>query len=156
MIGFSTSTNEGDVVLLQILSPVDPSAPYVSIVISKTSCSALPILNRDSGWIAQLVPADGFPLGLFPLPAPTRLTLLGDYGDLTMFCSESMVFDIRSNLGCDSVTPVWTDQNSNKHSLIVVHDITNNHVAVSPSLLSYAAGASGPVTTEEIFFAFVT
>ncbi|KAF8166342.1 hypothetical protein K438DRAFT_2066677 [Mycena galopus ATCC 62051] len=150
VIGFSTSTNEGDVVLLQILSPVDPSAPYVSIVISETSCGALPIPNGDAGWIAQLVPADGFPLGPFPLPAPTRSTLLGGYGDLTTFCGEPMAFAIRSNLGRDTLAPVWTDQNGNQHSLIVVHDITNNRVAVSPSLASYAAGASGPVTIEEV------
>ncbi|KAJ7749158.1 hypothetical protein B0H16DRAFT_1551767 [Mycena metata] len=110
VIGFSTSTPSGDAVLLQILSPPDPSAPYISMVISQTSCGALPIPNGDAPWIAQLVPADGFP----------------------------------------------SDQNGNQHSLIVVHDITNNRVAVSPSLASYTAAASGPVKLEEVFFAFVT
>ncbi|KAJ7040500.1 hypothetical protein C8F04DRAFT_1253802 [Mycena alexandri] len=156
VIGFSTSTLEGDVVLLQILSPIDPSAPYISMVISQTSCGALPIPNGDAAWIAQLVPADGFPLGPFPRPGTTRSTLLGGYGDLQTFCGEPMAFAIRSNLGRDTLAPVWTDQNGNQHSLIVVHDITNNRIAVSPSLASYTAAASGPVKLEEVFFAFVT
>ncbi|KAF8181443.1 hypothetical protein K438DRAFT_1976167 [Mycena galopus ATCC 62051] len=143
VIGFTNSTNEGDVVLLQILSPIDPNVPYVSIVVGATDCNNIPIPNGNAAWGAEIVPADGFPRGAFPLPADTRTTLLGGYGNLATFCGEPMAFAIR------------TDQGGTQHSLIIIHDITNNRLAVSPNLVAYAAGSSNP-TVEEVFFTFFT
>ncbi|KAJ6529855.1 hypothetical protein B0H19DRAFT_1082962 [Mycena capillaripes] len=150
VIGFTNSTNEGDVVLLQILSPIDPNVPYVSIVVGGTNCNSLPIPNGNVAWGAQIVPSDGFPRGPFPLPSDMRTTLLGGYGNLATFCGEPMAFAIRSNFGRDTLAPVWTDQGGTQHSLISIHDITNNRLAASPNLVSYAAGSSNPVV-EEVF-----
>jgi hypothetical protein len=84
VIGFTNSTNEGDVVLLQyvhrsivkltkilpilknnkstrILSPVDPNVPYVSIVVGATNCNDVPIPNGNVAWGAEITPSDGFP-----------------------------------------------------------------------------------------------
>ncbi|KAJ7091788.1 hypothetical protein C8R44DRAFT_816786 [Mycena epipterygia] len=155
VIGFTNSTNEGDVVLLQILSPVDPNVPYVSIVVGATNCNDVPIPNGNAAWGAEIVPTDGFPRGAFPLPGDTRTTLLGGYGNLVTLCGEPMAFAIRSDFGRDILAPVWTDQGGTQHSLTIVHDITNNRLAVSPNLVAYAAGSSNP-TVEEVFFAFFT
>ncbi|KAJ7476378.1 hypothetical protein B0H11DRAFT_2235132 [Mycena galericulata] len=110
VIGFTNSTNEGDVVLLQILSPVDPNVPFVSIVVGTTDCNGTPIPNGNAAWAAEIVPADGFPRGPFPLPADTRTTLLGGYGNLVTLCGEPMAFAIRSDFGSSILAPVWTDQ----------------------------------------------
>ncbi|KAJ7026841.1 hypothetical protein C8F04DRAFT_1399761 [Mycena alexandri] len=155
VVGLTNSTNEGDVVLLQILSPIDPTVPYVSIVVGGTSCNSLPIPDGNTAWGAEIVPSDGFPRGPFPLPADTRSTLLGGYGNLATFCGEPMAFGVRSNFGRDTLAPVWTDQGGTQHSLTIIHDITNNRLAVSPNLVAYAAGSSNPVV-EEVFFAFFT
>ncbi|KAJ7290643.1 hypothetical protein C8J57DRAFT_1276229 [Mycena rebaudengoi] len=155
VVGFTNATNVGDAVLLQILSPIDPNVPYVSIVVGATNCNEVPIPNGNAAWGAEIIPADGFPRGAFPFPGPTRTTLLGGYGNLATFCGEPMSFAIRSNFGRDIIAPVWTDQGGTKHSLTVIHDITNNRLAVSPNLVAYAAGSSNP-TVEEVFFAFFT
>ncbi|KAJ6607158.1 hypothetical protein B0H10DRAFT_2228168 [Mycena sp. CBHHK59/15] len=110
VIRFTNSTNEGDVVLLQILSPVDPNVPYVSIVVGAANCNDVPIPNGNAAWSAEILPGDGFPRGQFPLPADTRTTLLGGYGDLATFRGEPMAFAIRSDFGGNLLPPVWTDQ----------------------------------------------
>ncbi|KAJ7904047.1 hypothetical protein B0H13DRAFT_2334887 [Mycena leptocephala] len=110
VIGFTNSTNEGDVVLLQILSPVDPNVPYVSIVVGATNCNDVPIPNGNVAWGAEITPSDGFPRGAFPLPGDTRTTLLGGYGNLATLCGEPMAFAIRSDFGRNILAPVWTDQ----------------------------------------------
>ncbi|KAJ6484864.1 hypothetical protein C8R45DRAFT_999466 [Mycena sanguinolenta] len=155
VIGFTNSTNIGDAVLLQILSPVDPNVPFVAIVVGGTDCNSLPIPTGNAAWGAEIVPSDGFPHGAFPLPADTRSTLLGGYGNLATFCGEPMALAIRSDFGKSVLAPVWTDQDGTQHSLIIIHDITNNRLAVSPNLVSYAAGSGNP-TVEEVVFAFFT
>ncbi|KAJ7763434.1 hypothetical protein B0H16DRAFT_1804567 [Mycena metata] len=156
-IGFTNATNEGDAVLLQILSPINPSVPWVAIVLGVAGdCESMPIPNGDAPWAAQLVPSDGSPLGPLPLPGDTRSTLIGGYNSLTVFCGEPMAFVIQSNSGRDILAPVWTDQEGTRHPMIIVHDITTGRVAVSPSLASYHAAATSPVTIEEVFFAFFT
>ncbi|KAJ7878402.1 hypothetical protein B0H13DRAFT_2346596 [Mycena leptocephala] len=101
VIGFTNSTNEGDVVLLQILSPVDPNVPYVSIVVGATNCNDVPIPNGNVAWVS-VAPSR--------LPGDTRTTLLGGYGNLATLCGEPMAFAIRSDFGRNILAPVWTDQ----------------------------------------------
>ncbi|KAJ7027299.1 hypothetical protein C8F04DRAFT_1122949, partial [Mycena alexandri] len=140
-IGFTNATNEGDAVLLQILSPINPSVPWVAIVLGVAG----DFPNGDAPWAAQLVPSDGSPLGPLPLPGDTRSTLIGGYNALTVFCGEPMAFVIQSNSGRAILAPIWT-----RHPMIIVHNITTGCVAVSPSLASYHAAATSPVTIEEV------
>ncbi|KAJ7628750.1 hypothetical protein FB45DRAFT_43817 [Roridomyces roridus] len=156
VIGSATSTPIGDAVLLQILSPVDPSVPFISVVAGSTDCrNGIPIPNGDTPFAAEIVPSDGFPLGAFPLPGDTQTTLLGGYGDLSTLCGEPMSFVIRSDFGGNVLEPVWTDQNGGQHSMIIVRDITNNRLAVTPSLVSYAAASSNP-QVQQVVLAFFT
>ncbi|KAJ7160396.1 hypothetical protein C8R46DRAFT_368199 [Mycena filopes] len=110
VLGSSTPTNNGDAVLLQILSPIDPNAPFVSLVMGENiiNCNEIAIPNGDAAWAAQITPSDGSPRGAFPLPADSRTTLLGGYGNLQTFCGEPMAWAIRSNLGRDTLAPVWS------------------------------------------------
>ncbi|KAJ7857894.1 hypothetical protein B0H13DRAFT_1902081 [Mycena leptocephala] len=149
VLGSSSNTTTGEAVLLQILSPIDPNAPFVSLVMGNQilDCNAIAIPNGDAAWAAQITPSDGDPRGPFPLPADSRTTLLGGYGNLQTFCGEPMAWAIRSNLGRDTLAPVWTDQNGNQHSVAVIHDTTNNRIAISPSLAAYTAAAHGTFPT---------
>ncbi|KAJ7812595.1 hypothetical protein B0H13DRAFT_1926067 [Mycena leptocephala] len=134
VLGSSSNTTTGEAVLLQILSPIDPNAPFVSLVMGNQilDCNAIAIPNGDAAWAAQITPSDGDPRGPFPLPADSRTTLLGGYGNLQTFCGEPMAWAIRSNLGRDTLAPVWTDQNG---------------IAISPSLAAYTAAAHGTFPT---------
>ncbi|KAJ6611557.1 hypothetical protein B0H10DRAFT_2055942 [Mycena sp. CBHHK59/15] len=159
VLGTTNNTTTGEAVLLQILSPIDPNAPFVSLVMGNQilNCNEIAIPNGDAAWAAQITPSDGDPRGPFPLPADSRTTLLGGYGNLQTFCGEPMAWAIRSNLGRDTLAPVWTDQNGNQHSVAVIHDTTNNRIAISPSLAAYTAAAHGTFPTiSEVILAIFT
>ncbi|KAJ7628748.1 hypothetical protein FB45DRAFT_919159 [Roridomyces roridus] len=159
VIGITNDTNTGTAVLLQIISPVDANVPFVGIVagFNNVTCFGSQPIPSESGWAAQIIPTDGSPRGPFPEPGDTKSTLLGDYGTLSVFCGEPMAFTIRSNLGMNTLIPIWTDQFGIQHTLIFLHDTTNNRLSVSPSLASYAAIAHGPVPqTQEVVIAIFT
>ncbi|KAJ7707173.1 hypothetical protein B0H16DRAFT_1633759 [Mycena metata] len=148
VIASTNSTSEGDVALLQILSPGDPNVPFISLAIGLTDCNAAAFSSLANPF-APLVASDGFPHGALPTPGLGRTTLSGGYGNLFSFCTEPMVFSVRSAFGRDVLAPVWTDPNGTQHSLFVVQDLTRDFLAATPDPDIYAS-LNGNVSVEVV------
>ncbi|KAJ6509644.1 hypothetical protein DFH09DRAFT_1374667 [Mycena vulgaris] len=149
VVTFSNTCNDGGPVFIQILSPVDPAAGYVSLTAGVTDCTTAGF-NGTAPW-AALAAADGFPHGVFPTPGPTRTTLQGAYGNLKTFCGENMVFALGTAVGRQVLLPTWKDPNSSVHSALpVVQDSTFNRLLATPNPASYSAFYSG-ATVQRVY-----
>ncbi|KAJ7628749.1 hypothetical protein FB45DRAFT_919164 [Roridomyces roridus] len=156
VMGTTNSTSSGDAIVLQIISPVNPTVPFVALVSTTTDCFNVPnpIDNGDAPWVAFVTPSDGSPRGPFPLPADTRTTFPVGYSQLATFCGEPMAWTTRSDFGLEILVPIWTDQNGNQHSLIVMYDVGQNILGVSPTVASYEA-ANNNSPCEEVVFSII-
>ncbi|KAJ6562589.1 hypothetical protein B0H19DRAFT_1234152 [Mycena capillaripes] len=63
-----------------ILSSVDPSANYVSLIAGLTDCSATAFTGTAPS--AAIAASDRFPQGPYPSAGTTKTTLQGGYGNL--------------------------------------------------------------------------
>ncbi|KAJ6525386.1 hypothetical protein B0H19DRAFT_592101 [Mycena capillaripes] len=107
VVAFSNTCGDGGPVFLQILSPMDPAAGYVSLTFGNPNCAAGFFTNNEA-W-APIAAADGFPHGQFPTPGPTRTTLFGGYRSLNTFCGENMVFALGTAVNRQVLLPAWSE-----------------------------------------------
>ncbi|KAJ6475851.1 hypothetical protein DFH09DRAFT_1372961 [Mycena vulgaris] len=142
VVAFSNTCGDGGPVFLQILSPVDPAAGYVSLTFGNPNCAAGFFTNNEA-W-APIAAADGFPHGQFPTPGPTRTTIFGGYGSLNTFCGENMVFALGTAVNRQVLLPAWKDPNSVLHTALpVVQDSTFNRLLATPDPATYSITNSG-------------
>ncbi|KAJ7768103.1 hypothetical protein DFH07DRAFT_769317 [Mycena maculata] len=135
---FSTACNDGGPVYIQILSPGDPNAGYVSLVSGTTECNEVFLIGANP--FLALVAADGFPHGAYPMPAPTESTFAGGYGDLTTDCGENQIFALGSAIKHQVLLPGWTDPNGAFHAAVpIMFDTTSNILLAAPDPATYSA-----------------
>ncbi|KAJ7877851.1 hypothetical protein B0H13DRAFT_2053070 [Mycena leptocephala] len=144
VVAWSTRCNDGGPVSIQILSPGDPNAGYISLVSGTTNCSAPAFTGPGASLV--MVPSDGFPHGAYPTPAPTETTFGGGYGNLHTDCGESMIFALGSAIGRQVLLPAWRDPNGAFHTDIpLLFDITQNYLVAAADPGAYAAAQSAAV-----------
>ncbi|KAJ7623823.1 hypothetical protein B0H17DRAFT_1219064 [Mycena rosella] len=149
VVAFSNICGDGGPVFIQILSPVDPAAGYVSLTVGNSNCPAASFTGT-APW-APIAAADGFPHGQFPTPGPTRTTLFGGYGNLNTFCGENMVFALGTAVNREVLLPTWKDPNSSLHTALpVVQDSTFNRLLATPDPLTYSISNSG-ATVQQVY-----
>ncbi|KAJ6614620.1 hypothetical protein B0H10DRAFT_2435925 [Mycena sp. CBHHK59/15] len=149
VITFSNACNDGRPVYIQILSPADPAAGYVSLIAGVTNCTAA-AFTGSAPW-AAIAAVDGFPHGAYPTPGTTKTTLQGAYGNLKTFCGESMMFALGSAVGRQVLLPTWKDPNSSLHTALpVVQDTTFNRLLTTPNPASYSVFYSS-ATVQQVY-----
>ncbi|KAJ7576995.1 hypothetical protein C8J56DRAFT_1114477 [Mycena floridula] len=154
VVTFTNACNDGGPVFIQILSPVDPAAGYVSLIAGVTNCADA-AFTGPAPW-AAIAASDGFPHGVYPTPGPTRTTLQGSYGRLNIFCGEPMTFAQGTAVGRAVLLPQWKDPNSTVHSALpVVQDSTFGRLLATPNPASYSAFYSGAAIQQVYLSIFV-
>ncbi|KAJ7870441.1 hypothetical protein B0H13DRAFT_2061750, partial [Mycena leptocephala] len=134
VVTWSTRCNDGGPVSIQILSPGDPNAGYISLRPAFTGPGASLVM----------VASDGFPHGAYPTPAPTETTFGGGYGNLQTDCGESMIFALGTDIGRQVLLPAWSE--SNFHTDIpLLFDITRSYLVAAADPGAYAAAQSAAV-----------
>ncbi|KAJ6540669.1 hypothetical protein B0H19DRAFT_1078069 [Mycena capillaripes] len=142
VVAFSNTCGNGGPVFIQILSPVDPAAGYVSLTVGNSNCAAA---SFTTGAWAPIAAADGFPHGQFPTPGPTRTTLFGGYGNLNTLCGENMVFALGTAVNRQVLLPTW----SLHTALPVVQDSTFNRLLATADPLAYSI--SNGATVQQVY-----
>ncbi|KAJ6450173.1 hypothetical protein C8R45DRAFT_1128177 [Mycena sanguinolenta] len=145
VVVWSTRCNDGGPVWIEILSPVDPAAGYVSLVCGVTQCSGCAFVGSGDPFVA-LVAGDGNPAGPFPTPGLTQNTFGAGYGNLNTDCGENQVWVLGSAVGRQVLVPSWRDPSGTLNSnLIVLLDETSNGLVVAASAAVYSAARSHAV-----------
>ncbi|KAF7328597.1 hypothetical protein MSAN_02480600 [Mycena sanguinolenta] len=144
---FSTVCNNGGPLWIEILSPDDPVAGYVSLVCGSTLCNECAFIGSNDPFVA-IVAGDGNPLGPFPTPGFTQNTFGGGYGDLHTDCGENQVWVLGSavTFGRQVLVPSWRDPSGTLNlNLIVLLDETNNGLVVAANATVYSVQRSATV-----------
>ncbi|KAK7044396.1 hypothetical protein R3P38DRAFT_3258541 [Favolaschia claudopus] len=154
VVTYTNTCGGGGPVFIEIASPVDPAANYVSLVAGVTDCSAA-AFSGSAPW-AAIAAADGFPHGQYTTPGTTRTTLQGGYHNLNTFCGECMTFALGTAVGRQVLLPQWKDPNSSKPlstklakdvnglptdvhaNLPVVQDSTFGRLLATPNVQAYS------------------
>ncbi|KAJ6558825.1 hypothetical protein DFH09DRAFT_1162593 [Mycena vulgaris] len=145
VVVWSTRCNDGGPVWIEILSPVDPAAGYVSLVCGSTMCNECAFVGSNDPFVA-LVAADGKPVGAFPTPGFTQNTFGAGYGDLHTDCGENQVWVLGNAVGRQVLVPSWRDPSGTLNSnLIVLLDETSNGLVVAANAAVYSAARSHAV-----------
>ncbi|KAF7360683.1 hypothetical protein MVEN_00800100 [Mycena venus] len=154
VVTFTNTCNDGGPVFIQIVSPVDASANFVSLVAGVTDCPSA-AFTGPAPW-AAIAAADGFPHGQYTTPGTTRTTLQGDYHNLKTFCGECMTFALGNALGRQVLLPQWKDPNSNVWSnLPVVQDSTFVRLLATPNVQAYSRAFSNAVVQQVYLSVFL-
>ncbi|KAJ7112930.1 hypothetical protein C8R44DRAFT_984807 [Mycena epipterygia] len=147
---FSTRCNDGGPVWIEILSPVDPVAGYVSLICGSTLCNECAFTGSTNPFVA-ISAADGNPLGPMPTPGFTQNTFGGGYGNLHTDCGENQVWVLGSAVGRQVLVPSWRDSSGTLHSnLLVLLDETRNQLVVAANATTYSVGSSATVRQLEL------
>ncbi|KAJ7766120.1 hypothetical protein B0H16DRAFT_386560 [Mycena metata] len=145
VVVFSTRCNDGGPVWIEILSPVNPVAGYVSLICGTTLCNECVFTGPGNPFVA-IAAADGNPLGPFPVPGFTQNSFAGGYSALQTGCGENQVWVLGSAVGRQVLMPSWRDPNGTLHSnLVVLLDETRNQLVVATSATTYSTGNSATV-----------
>ncbi|KAF7358797.1 hypothetical protein MSAN_01219000 [Mycena sanguinolenta] len=150
VVVFSTRCNDGGPVWIEILSPVNPIAGYVSLICGTTQCSECTFTGATNPFVAMTA-ADGNPLGPFPTPGFTQSTFASGYGNLQTDCGENQVWVLENGVGRQVLVPTWRDPSGTLHSnLLVLLDETRNQLVVAANAATYSTGSSATVRQLEL------
>ncbi|KAF8205308.1 hypothetical protein K438DRAFT_1964385 [Mycena galopus ATCC 62051] len=137
VVTYTNSCGDGGPVFIQIVSPVDASADYVSLVAGVTNCPSAAFMG-PAPW-AAISAADGYPHGQYTTPGTTRTTLQGGYNNLKTFCGECMTFALGTFHTLQVLLPQWRNPDSTVlTSLPVVQDSTFDRLLATPNVQAYS------------------